>query len=1127
MEAVQRAELLETFVLDAYDALGGFEEIVNRLRGGVTGPALHDLSVIAHRVKGSAALYDYPQLSRLGGLVEELAERLQGAEAITPEGAAKLTFFLEQVLTCLQGGLESIGRSGDEGELGLQLAQMGGSRGFLELLRAHPKSFVRKGLAAKKALGETQLGLIEELRRFYAQDADTWEFFAPEVGEHIDAIRDVLGEVASGKTSRASDAHLTRLFRATHTLKGSAYMVGLTPMGELAHGLEDLMVTVREEGRPLGEVVAALHAGANALSDMLQSAQGRDVGVRESVKRAQREIAKGLGLESPTTDSLTDNPVDAAEASASDAETGAVGAKPYLELTRKLRAFPKRNADTWGFFAPEAGEHIDAVHEALDTLAGGYSEDALNQVFRAAHTLKGAAFMADLPEMGRLAHGLESLMVAVREEGMAFDEIVLGVLRSGNESLRLMLETAEALTESHAAAREAALEGALRETGEGLVALLGEAAPQVVEAEAVAEASGDQSDTATETAPSAIIRVRLDKLDTLMNLAGDMVAARARLERQVEAFGGVNTVLETSRTRLLRTVSEFEEKYLNPRLTAMTKTVTQDASKTVLGKTGQEGAEGERRGLGATTSEMFDELEFDSYNDLNILARSVAEMANDLTEIQAQLAQIGGGLAAETETIQKLSRSLRGEVGRARLVPVRGLFSRLKRLLVAGEGKSFTLTTSGEGTEIDNVVLEAVADPMLHLVKNAVAHGIESEESRVKKGKPAQGRVSLRAYHQSNYVFIEVQDDGAGVDVARVKAKAVAKGFRSQAEVDAMSDAEATALIFLPGLSTKDEVTTQAGRGVGMDVVAENVRRLKGEIGVSSEWGRGARFTLKLPLTLLVSEALRVGVGDQTFAFPVSAVRALRTAPRSSLTQDGGEKRVMFENRALPLLPVRALLGLPAADAGGDAGDAGPDASFVVLETGNGAVAAEVDAFLDIEEMVIRGLDAMLARLSYLSGAAVSNTGEVVLVLDPAGLLRLSQGAANPLASAQAPAQVRETKRRLLLVDDSISVRRVVGKMLTRAGFDVVLASDGQDALEKLLVEARFDAVLTDLEMPRVNGYELLEEVRRKPDTAALPVIVMTTRAGDKHMRLALELGATHYFAKPVDEAKLLRALQL
>ncbi len=1108
MEAVQRAELLETFVLDAYDALGGFEGAVNRLREGVTGPALHDLSVIAHRVKGSAALYDYPQLSRLGGLVEELAERLQEAEPITPEGAAKLTFFLEQVLICLQGGLESIGRNGDEGEPGLQLAQLGGSRGFLELLRAHPRSFVRKAFAAQDALGETRLGLVEELRRFYAQDADTWEFFAPEVSEHIDAVRDVLAEVGGdGTNNRANDAHLTRLFRATHTLKGSAYMVGLTPMGELAHGLEDLMVAVREEGRPLGDVTAALQAGADALSDMLLSAEGRDVGVKESVRKAQREIADLLGLE-PTADIDAEDAAEALKAAGAEpgaTETGAGQADPYLELKKKLRAFPKRNADTWGFFAPEAGEHVETIDEALETLAQGYSEGALNNVFRAAHTLKGAAYMAELPEVGRLAHGLEDLMVAVREEGMAFDEILLGVLKRGNESLRLMLETA--------AGREVALEGALRETAEGLVALLGEAAPRVVELGSSSEESADQTDAEAETTSRAIIRVRLDKLDTLMNLAGDMVAARARLERQVQEFGGVNTILETSRTRLLRTVNEFEEKYLNPRLAAITQATTKTEPKTA-----QAASEGERRGLGATTAELFDELEFDSYNDLNILARSVGEMANDLSEIQTQLGRIGGGLAAETETIQKLSRSLRGEVGRARLVPVRGLFARLKRLLVAGEGKSFTLTTAGEGTEIDNAILEGVADPMLHLVKNAAAHGIEPEAVRVERGKPARGRVALRAYHQSNYVFIEVQDDGAGIDLARVKAKAVAKGFRSQKEVDAMSDAEATALIFLPGLSTKDDVTTEAGRGVGMDVVAENVRRLKGEIGVSSELGRGTRFTLKLPLTLLVSEALLVGVGDQTFAFPVGAVRALRSVPRSSVVENEGEKRVMFENQSLPLLPVSTLLGLPVADAA--------NVSFVVLETGSGIVAAEVDAFLDIEEMVIKGLSAMLAKLSYLSGAAVSNTGAVVLVLDPAGLVRLSQGDASTFVSAERPVRGGETKRRLLLVDDSISVRRVVGKMLTRAGYDVVLASDGQDALEKLLVEARFDAVLTDLEMPRLNGYELIEELRRKPDTAAVPIIVMTTRAGDKHMRLALELGATDYFAKPVDESKLLRALQ-
>ena len=1091
MESVQRAELLETFVLDSYDALSGFGGVVDRLREGVSGSALHDLSVVAHRVKGSAALYDYPQLSRLGGLVEELAERLQGGEPVAPEGAEKLVLFLEKVLTCLQAGVESIGRSGEEGELGLQLAQMGGSSGFLELLRAHPESFVRKGFAAQKTAQRVRRDLVAELRHFYAQNADTWEFFAPEASEHIDAVRDALSRIARGG---ADDEHLTRLFRATHTIKGSAYMVGLAPMGELAHGLEDLMVAVREEGRPLSEVTAALQAGVDALGKMLLSAEGRDVGVQESVHKARRHIAAALGLEPDVA--VDASPVDPADEPAGGADAHG-GTDPYRRLVSKLRAFPRRDADTWGFFAPEASEHVEAIHEALETLSAGYSEGALNSVFRAAHTLKGAAYLVELSEMGNLAHGLESLMVAVREEGMAFDEILLGVLKSGNESLRLMLETAEG--------REVALEGALRESAEGLTALLGEAAPRITEAGGAEEAVR-QTETEAQSASSAVIRVRLDKLDTLMNLAGDMVAARARLERQVTSFGEVNAVLETSRARMLRTVSEFEEKYLNPRLAAMTKTAT-----------AQTAPEEERRGPGATTSELFDELEFDSYSDLNILARSVSEMANDLSEIQAQLSRIGEGLGAETETIQKLSRHLRGEVGRARLVPVRGLFSRLKRLLTADEGRSFTLTTAGEGTEIDNVILEAVADPMLHLVKNAVAHGIEPEAVRVKRGKPAQGGIALRAYHRSNYVFIEVQDDGAGIDVARVKAKAVAKGFRSQEEVDAMSDAEATALIFLPGLSTKDEVTQEAGRGVGMDVVAENVRRLKGEIDVSSVPRQGTLFTLKLPLTLVVSEALVVGVGDQTFAFPVSAVRALRTAPRSSVREGEGGRSVLFEDQALPLLPVDALLGVPAHKEA--------DTSFVVLETGSGLVAAEVSAFLGIEEMVIKGLSVVLAKLSYLSGAAVANTGEVVLVLDPVGLARLAQGDGGAFVSTERFKSAREVRRRLLLVDDSISVRRVVGKMLTKAGYEVVLAADGQDALEKLLVEARFDAVLTDLEMPRVNGFELIEELRRKFVAADLPIFVMTTRAGDKHMRLALELGATAYFAKPVNEGKLLRAL--
>jgi chemosensory pili system protein ChpA (sensor histidine kinase/response regulator) len=405
---------------------------------------------------------------------------------------------------------------------------------------------------------------------------------------------------------------------------------------------------------------------------------------------------------------------------------------------------------------------------------------------------------------------------------------------------------------------------------------------------------------------------------------------------------------------------------------------------------------------------------------------------------------------------------------------------------------------------------------MLHLVKNAIAHGVESREERLAKGKDEAGTITLRAYPQGNYIFVEVQDDGAGIDVEGVKAKAVEKGLRTQAEVAQLSNEEAINLIFLPGLSTAKEVTTDAGRGVGMDAVATNIRKLGGEISISTEMGRGTRFTLRLPLTLLVSEAMLVKSGNQTFAFPINTVKTLRYVAADQLT--GSE--VNIGEQLLPLYHLHELLNLPMQSQGFER-------AVAVLETGSGQVAVSVDDFAQIEEVVIKSLGETLQKLSYLSGATISSRGEVILLLDPAGLIRLAgQGIRQAVTYTPAiTTQTAQQSLRLLLVDDSVSVRKVVGKMLGRAGYDVTTANDGQDAIDTLR-QKTFDVVLTDLEMPRLNGYELIEDLRRRYSREILPIVVMTTRAGEKHMNLALELGANNYLTKPVDESKLLNFLR-
>ncbi len=322
-------------------------------------------------------------------------------------------------------------------------------------------------------------------------------------------------------------------------------------------------------------------------------------------------------------------------------------------------------------------------------------------------------------------------------------------------------------------------------------------------------------------------------------------------------------------------------------------------------------------------------------------------------------------------------------------------------------------------------------------------------------------------------------------------------------------------LIFLPGLSTAKEVTTDAGRGVGMESAAANIARLKGEIVVQSEPGQGTRFTLILPLTLIVTEALTLNVGDQLMAFPADAVRVLRALPKGDFIRDGTRTFVMVEDQLTEFFHLRRLFGLPEEDPA--------VVQVALLDVGGSRVAFGVDTFLELEEVIVHGLEAPLQALSHLSGAAVSASGDLILMLDPAGVRALAERVPGETSSTFVRPQTFApvVSGHLLLVDDSVSVRKIVAKMLVRAGYRVSTAADGGEALD-LMRDTSFDAVLSDLEMPRMNGYELIEEVRRKPALADLPILIMTTRAGEKHLRLAFELGATDYLTKPVDETKLL-----
>jgi chemosensory pili system protein ChpA (sensor histidine kinase/response regulator) len=605
------------------------------------------------------------------------------------------------------------------------------------------------------------------------------------------------------------------------------------------------------------------------------------------------------------------------------------------------------------------------------------------------------------------------------------------------------------------------------------------------------------------TGPS--IRVAVERLDSLMNLVGELMIARSRLDRRLGQLDQVNQLLLASRTRLGQVGRDFE---FRRHALGMPPRLGEDAGP-------ERGDVGDLRDL----SELFAELEFDRYDDVNILARSVAEMSADVGEVQVQHVALLRSIREDTAQIQRLTAALRKEITRARMVPIGRLFTRVAqqvREAARATGKEVALTVRGETAEVDNSVIEQIADPLLHLIQNAIGHGIEPTGERERLGKPAQGRLTLSASQAGGFILVEVEDDGRGIEAGLLRRRAVERGLLPAGEAAALSDRDALNLIFVTGFSTAAAITRTSGRGVGLDVVRTNVSRLNGEIHVETEPGRMTRFVLKVPLTVAIADALMVRCGPETLAFPLTAVSVMRSVAPSEIVTTGGRESVRLDDQVLDLVRLDRVLGLKATP---------PPTRLpvVVLRGGGKPFGVVVDELLGKEEIVIKSLGSLLEGVGPFSGATISGEGRVILLLDPT---RLREAAATspgvPTTTSRDEERADEGRLRILLVDDSLSIRKFVGQMLEKAGFEVLTAVDGQDAIQQL-TEQTVDVVITDLEMPRVNGYALIEDLRRRSATREVPVIVLTTRAGAKHVGLARRLGVRHYVAKPVEEQSFIR----
>jgi len=645
--------------------------------------------------------------------------------------------------------------------------------------------------------------------------------------------------------------------------------------------------------------------------------------------------------------------------------------------------------------------------------------------------------------------------------------------------------------------------------------------------------TGGHGKTGEHGTQSKSVRISLSRLDDMMNSVGELVINRTRLVGRMAELKKLVEVLGISRKRLSDKVTEFQEKYEFNRLGIATSDSGSGAQRKMSGfaQAAQEPAPG-----GGWLD--FSELEMDRYDDFNILSRSLTEISADISEVLAQLGGFVGRVGGDIDEFTKLGHHLQDEITEARMVPIGNLYTRLSRTARDAAkicGKSVDLELVGEDTRLDNNIVQQIMDPLIHLVRNAIAHGIEDTPARERAGKSPRGKVTVRAFHRGNHVFIEVEDDGSGLDYARIRQTAIRAGLISAAEAEHLSENELRAFLFHPGFSTAGSKNEVAGRGVGLDVVRNNVHSLNGEIEIRSEMGQGTCFGVKVPLTLIISQALFVRSGATVLAMPLAVVEEIRRLRPEEIEDVGGKLLTKVRGVVTEVVRLDSALALPPIE------QTSAYMNMVIVRAAGRQVGVVVEEVLGKDEVVIKNLGQYLRRVKLFPGATISTDGSLILLVDvnrlagasavevdvvvpSANAARIFGPGAMAVASGSIPAAAVDEpieEKVVVIADDSISVRKFVGRILEKAGYAVKLASDGLEAAE-LIAQVGCHLVISDIEMPRMNGYELMAHLRQDPATRRIPVLVVTSRAGAKHRERAMKEGAASFLTKPVQEEQLL-----
>ncbi len=748
---------------------------------------------------------------------------------------------------------------------------------------------------------------------------------------------------------------------------------------------------------------------------------------------------------------------------------------------------------------PQAAEVTQSLQRWIQDPA---QTELLRNAKRAAHTLKGSANILGIQGVAKLAHRLEDILEICEADENPPSPLRAQALASAADCLEQMVafvagedsapENSLGVIELLDAARRNDAADTVRQRALSMP----EAAPMVAAAE-----SGPDLTKPAPLPAKAMTRVPTQLLDDLVRMVGEMSIKIGELEQELKGAAGHSRQLVEQDRHIQKRLFELEN------------------SVDIRGVAARHKLHGAGVPVAARSSSAasgFDSLEMDQYNEVQSITRALIEETTDARDLGLGIKDELAGLAGILHQQQRLMRELQHLTSQTRMAPVETIVPRLQRNVrqtAAATNKQAQLVVVGQDILVDAEVLNQLTDPLLHILRNAVDHGLESPEERVAVGKPREGRITLTVARRGQVVTVQVADDGRGLDLEHIRAKAIERGLLPADA--APGDAEIARLTLLPGFSTRDAVTEISGRGVGLDVVATRLRALAGAIDIRSEAGQGLCIELRFQASLVATHALFVRDGGQVFGLASHTVQRAVPAVAVELSRENGVLYADVDSHRYPAQELSQLTGLaPAANA--------DRRNLVIVETDQGPLGVLVDAVLDANELVTRPAGKYLKRIPGVAGIGLTGDGSVVPLLDVAELARSPREHALR-AAAQARAAAQTLRRsRVLIVDDSLSVRRAVATLLEDQGYEVALARDGLEAA-KSLESARPDVVLTDLEMPNMNGLELTAHMRSRPELAPIPVIMITSRSMDKHRRQALSAGVDVYLTKPYSDQELLQ----